>query len=166
VPDVTFEDQLTLRLGGREFKLYYFGRNHSDSSLVLSYPARRVIFAVDFIPIDDIPFGTRNQDYVAEWIESLRKVEELDFDVIVPGHGNPGQKDSARLVSEYFQDLVVAVENAESRGQTRESPRMVSAVRAALYPKYGSWANFGPGLPGNIRGLYEYWDRMGRFPIR
>lgn len=166
MPDITFEERMTLRLGGKRFELYYFGRNHSDSSIVFHYPARRLIFAVDFIPTNSVPFGTRNEDYIAEWIESLRKVEALDFDTIIPGHGDPGPKETARQVREYFEDLVVAVEAAEARGLAPRSPRMIEAVRVALYPKYGSWAGFGPSLPGNINGLYEYWGRMGRFPVR
>ena len=165
VPDITFEDRMTLRLGGRQFELYYFGRNHSDSSIVFHYPARRVIFAVDFIPTNSVPFGTRNQDYIAEWIESLRSVEAIDFDTVIPGHGDPGPKDTARQVREYFEDLVLAIQDAEARGLAARSPQMIGAVRAALYGKYGSWAGFGPSLPGNIAGMYEYWDRMGRFPL-
>lgn len=47
VPTITFADHMTLDLGGKEIALHYFGRNHSDNSLVLSYPARRLVHAVD-----------------------------------------------------------------------------------------------------------------------
>lgn len=166
VPDITFEDRMTLRLGRARLELSYVGRNHSDSSIVVHYPARRVAFIVDFIPTNSLPFGTRNEDYIAEWIESLRRVEAMDFDTIIPGHGNPGPKEWATKVREYFQDLITAIENAERLGLAPRSPQMIASVRAALFPKYGSWDVFGPRLPDNVRGMYEYWDRMGRFPVR
>lgn len=166
VPDITFEDRMTLRLGRARLELSYVGRNHSDSSIVALYPARRVAFIVDFIPIGDLPFGTRNEDYIAEWIESLRRVEAMDFDTIIPGHGNPGPKVWATWIREYFQDLVTAMEDAERAGLAQRSPQMLASVRAALYPKYGAWNLFGPRLADNVRGMYEYWGRMGRFPAR
>lgn len=165
VPDRTFEDRMTLRVGGKRFELSYVGRNHSDSSLVFHYPARRIVWAVDFVPTNSLPFGTRSEDYIAEWIESLRAVEAIDFDTIIPGHGNPGPKEWARRTREYFQDLVLAVEDAERRGFQPASPRMTEAVRAALFSRYGAIPDFGPRLAGNIAGLYDYWGRLGRFVV-
>src|SRR3954451_750329 len=44
VPTITFDDHLTLTLGGKTVDLYYPGRAHSDNDLILVYPARRVAF--------------------------------------------------------------------------------------------------------------------------
>jgi hypothetical protein len=37
---------------------------------------------------------------------------------------------------------------------------MVEAVRAALEPTYGTWANFDAWLPLNIEGLTAGWARV------
>ena len=51
VPELTFSDSLTLHLGGQVVELHYVGRNHSDNMIVMNFPAQRVLFAVDFIPV-------------------------------------------------------------------------------------------------------------------
>ncbi len=165
VPTITFDDRMTLRLGRTSVELLYTGRNHSDNSIVLYYPAQRVAFAVDFVPINDLPFRGLGDTYVAEWLDSLRQIEALNIDTIVPGHGNPGPKSHATQVREYFQDLIRAIEDAEKRGLAPQSPAMTSSVRAALYPKYGNWLSFGPYLPENIKGIYDNWKQFGRFSV-
>ncbi len=158
VPTVVFDDHLTLELGGKSVELYYTGRNHTDNSIVLLYPARRLLFAVDFIPVESLPFRTLSGDYPDEWIESLRWIEEnLDFDVLVPGHGRLGTQDTPRQVREYFQDLMAAIRAAQARGLADNSPEMIDAVRADLAPKYSAWGNWGPYLPENIEGILRNW---------
>ncbi len=152
-PSITFEEFLTLELGGKTVELMYLGRNHSDNSIVLHYPARRALFAVDFIPVESLPFRTLTDSYIMEWLDSLRRVEALDFDTLVPGHGNLGTRDNARQMREYFLDLMAAIGAARARGLVDNSEEMVAAVRADLMPKYGRWASFGPFLPENIEGI-------------
>ena len=158
VPTILFDDHLTLELGGKSVELYYTGRNHTDNSLVLLYPARRLLFAVDFIPVESLPFRTLAGDYPDEWIESLRWIEDnLDFDVLVPGHGRLGTRDTPRQVRESFQDLMASIRAARARGLADNSPEMIDAVRADLAPKYGSWGNWGPYLPENVEGILRSW---------
>jgi glyoxylase-like metal-dependent hydrolase (beta-lactamase superfamily II) len=153
VPTITFAERMSLELGGKTVELQYVGRNHSDNSLILHYPARRLVFAVDFIPVRGLPFRNLGDSYPEEWVESLRRVEAIDFDVLVPGHGEVGTKDSVRQMREYFTDLMGSIRAARQRGLADNSGEMVEAVRADLAPKYGTGQNFGPYLPENIQGI-------------
>jgi len=56
VPHVTFGDFMTIELGGTVVELGYVGRNHSNNSIVMRFPAERVLFAVDFIPVKAVGF--------------------------------------------------------------------------------------------------------------
>jgi len=56
VPQIAFSDRMTIELGGKQVELIYVGRNHSDNSIVMHFPAERVLFAVDFIPVESLPF--------------------------------------------------------------------------------------------------------------
>jgi glyoxylase-like metal-dependent hydrolase (beta-lactamase superfamily II) len=40
VPTISFSDEMAIELGGTTVELYYAGRNHSDSSIVLLHPAQ------------------------------------------------------------------------------------------------------------------------------
>jgi glyoxylase-like metal-dependent hydrolase (beta-lactamase superfamily II) len=70
-PTILVDDHLQLELGGKTIDLYYTGRNHSDNSLVLLYPARRIAFAVDFIPVRTVAFRNFPDAYPDEWVASL-----------------------------------------------------------------------------------------------
>jgi glyoxylase-like metal-dependent hydrolase (beta-lactamase superfamily II) len=158
VPQITFDDQMTLELGGKHVELYYTGRNHSDNSIVLVYPARRVAFAVDFIPVRSVLFRTLPDAYPEEWVDSLASVERnLQFDHLVPGHGPIGTKDNVREVREYLTSLMFWVRTARGEGLADNSPQMVERVKLALEPTYGSWDNFETQLPENIQGLIRIW---------
>ena len=87
VPQVTFSDNLTIELGGTVVELSHVGRNHSDNSVVMRFPAERVLFAVDFIPVNELPFRDFPDGWMPDWIDSLKRVEAMDFDVLAPGHG-------------------------------------------------------------------------------
>src|ERR671916_2084653 len=115
VPEIAFTDELAIELGGKSIELYYTGRNHSDNSIVLLYPERRLLFAVDFIPVDRLPFQDLGDAYPDEWIASLRWIEEnLDFDTLVPGHPPlPGTKADVSEMREYLEDLIASVRAAQ-----------------------------------------------------
>ena len=163
VPEIAFTDQLTIELGGKTIELYYTGRNHSDNSIVLLYPERRLLFAVDFIPVNSLPYQNLPDAYPDEWVESLRWIEEnLDFDVLVPGHPPlPGTKANVTEVREYLEDLMAAVRAAQDQGLAENSPEMIEAVRTELEPAYGTWAMFAEWLPLNIEGLLRIWAETG-----
>lgn len=166
VPQITFTDVLSIELGGKSVELIYTGRNHSDSSIVLFYPARRVLFAVDFIPVDALPYQNLPDAYPEEWVESLRWIEEnLDFDTLIPGHPpTPGTKADVGEMRQYLEDLMAAVKSARDAGLADNSPEMVDAVRADLEEAYGDWGMFEDWLPLNIEGLINASATAGATP--
>ncbi len=160
VPQVTFSDRMTIELGGTTVELAYAGRNHSNNSIVMRFPNERVLFAVDFIPVNTLLFQDLPDAYPEEWVESLRWVEEnLDFDTLVPGHPPlPGTKENVGQVRGYIEDLMAAVRAAQGQGLADNSPEMVEAVRADLEPEYGAWGMFDEWLPLNVEGLLRIWS--------
>ena len=49
LPDITFKDSYSLKLGGRTLELAYFGPNHGDSLVVMRLPAENILFIVDIV---------------------------------------------------------------------------------------------------------------------
>lgn len=162
VPTFLVDNQASFTLGGATIDLLYTGRNHSDNSLVIHYGARRLIFAVDFIPVRSLPFRTLTDSYLDEWIGSLQWIENnLHFDTLIPGHGQLGTKASVSEMRQYLLNLSDAIRTARSRGMADNSEPMVAAVRTALAARYGAWENFGPYLPENIQGVIRMWQEQG-----
>src|SRR5262245_32327848 len=68
IPDRVVDDQTVLTVGGTRVELHFVGRNHSDNSLVIFVPKDRIIFAVDFLLIRELPFRGLPDTYVGEYI--------------------------------------------------------------------------------------------------
>jgi glyoxylase-like metal-dependent hydrolase (beta-lactamase superfamily II) len=157
VPTILFDDHLTLELGGKTVELYYIGPAHSDNDLILVYPARRIAFVADVIEPEGLPpMGQSNPE---EYLAAMRWIENnVDFDVLVGGHGPLGSMDSVHQLRAYIEDLMAAIRAAEARGVTGNSSEMVAAVRAALAPRYGAWDGFDRRLGGNVAAVIRIWS--------
>ena len=149
VPGVTFSDALTIELGGTVVELTYVGKNHSDNSIVMRFPRERLLFAVDFIPVNSYAFRDFPDAYIPDWIESLKRVEAMDFDVLVPGHGPLGTKANVIMFREYLQDL-----RDEVQRYAREGKSLDEIKRLVTLPKYAAW-NPKDWFPLNVEGMYR-----------
>lgn len=149
VPHITFSDRLTIELGGKTVELTYVGRNHTDNSIVMRFPAERALFAVDFIPVKAVAFRNLADSYIPDWMESIKRVEAMDFDILVPGHGALGTKADARAFREYLEELHAAVLAAARAGTSLED--MQKTIRL---DKYKDWFRYEEFLPLNIEGMY------------
>lgn len=113
-PTVTLEKKMTLHLGGREIQLHFMGRGHTGGDVVVFLPKEKVIFTGDLL----LPSVSYMGDgFVDEWDETLEAVKELDFDIVLPGHGQPF-KDRARIdnIQAYLRDLWKAVSDLRGKG--------------------------------------------------
>ena len=151
VPQLTFSERLTLELGGTVVELSYVGRNHSDNSIVMRFPKERLLFAVDFIPVESVAFRDFADAYIEDWIESLKRVELLDFDVLVPGHGPLGKREHVRLFRGYLEDLRGEVLKYAREGKSLEDMKQLIKME-----KYAKWSGYEQMLPLNIEGMYRH----------
>lgn len=157
VPTLTFTDRMFIDLGGKHIELIYTGKNHSDNSLVVLLPQNKLLFAVDFIPVETVAYRTMRSDYPDDWIESLKRVEQLEFDTLVPGHGTIGRKEHVRLFRGYLEDLREAILDQIKKGASLEE-----AKKAVQLPKYEKWARYADWLPENVEGMYRYYSQTQR----
>jgi glyoxylase-like metal-dependent hydrolase (beta-lactamase superfamily II) len=159
VPDQVVDDKRVIKLGGTTLELLYLGKNHSDSTLVMRLPKEKIIFTVDWIPIEGVQFRQMADTYVPDIEEGLKKVIDLEWETLIPGHPGPGgkqtgTKQNARDELAYLQDLSAAVKQEVSQGKTYDE-----AVKDIALPKYQAWPNYKAFLPMNIERYYDFWNR-------
>ena len=151
MPNLTFTDRMSIDLEGKRVELIYTGKNHSDNSLVVLLPQNKLLFAVDFIPVETVGYRTLADSYPDDWIESLKQVERLDFDILVPGHGKIGKKEHVRLFREYLEALRAAV-----REQIQKGTSLEEAKKTVRLPKYEQWYGYSDWFTENVEGMYRY----------
>ena len=83
-PTITLDHRLTLYRGGREIRVEFFGRGHTGGDVVVYLPGERILITGDLLS-SGIPY--MGDGYVPDWIETLERLKEIDFDFVLPGHG-------------------------------------------------------------------------------
>jgi glyoxylase-like metal-dependent hydrolase (beta-lactamase superfamily II) len=131
-------------------ELIYLGRNHSDNMIVMRFPEEKTLFAVDFIPVRTVAFRNFADAYIPEWIDSLSLVENLDFEILAPGHGALGSKADVTAFKGYMMDLRHQVLGAARAGKSLEETKA-----AVDLSKYKDWGQFEAWSPLNIEGMYQ-----------
>ena len=164
LPDVVIPDQVvdgkrTITLGGTELELIFVGRNHSDNSLVMRLPKEKLVFVVDFAPIESVLFrNIPDNASPLEYINSLKKLAALDWDRLIPGHpyagGRYGTKKDVQGDIAYLEDLSAEVKKAADAGKCFDT-----AMKEVKLAKYEKWANYESGLPGNVERFCYWWGR-------
>ena len=94
MPGVTFSDEASVTLGGKEVRAQYFGRGHTDGDAVIYFPAEKVIHTGDlFLARQPGARGlslfvdAMNGGSLVEWVPVMDKILALDFTAVIPGHG-------------------------------------------------------------------------------
>ena len=159
VPDEEVDEKREITLGDTTLELNYVGKNHSDSTLVMRLPKEKIIFTVDWIPIQGVQFRGMADTYVPEIEEGLKRVIAMDWETLIPGHSGPGgkqtgTKENAREQLAYLQDLSAAVKHA-----VNDNKSYADAQKEIKLPKYETWPNYGAFLPMNIERYFDFWNR-------
>jgi glyoxylase-like metal-dependent hydrolase (beta-lactamase superfamily II) len=161
--DETFSgDKHLVTLGDQTVELIYPGPSHGSGLVVMLLPKERILHTIDIVTPGRIAFRNMPDFYPQDWIKALKKVEQLDFDRLVPGHGPASAPKSAVAEQrEYIEDLTAAVAKAtKTAGSPFAFDKITELVKEDLRPKYGKWGEFDNWMILNIdRVLLE--QRIG-----
>jgi glyoxylase-like metal-dependent hydrolase (beta-lactamase superfamily II) len=149
-PDIYYAHRASITLGGKTVELHYTGRNHTDDMTVVLFPEERTIYTVDFLTPKRPPRTTLYGGFFPDWVDSLRQVEQLDFDTISPGHELPGTKADVIEQRRYLEDLVAAVSAGIAEGKTKQQ-----LVETVLMEDYDHLIEYDESRAGNVVGVYE-----------
>ncbi|MGV0835217.1 fumarylacetoacetate hydrolase family protein [Mycolicibacterium thermoresistibile] len=112
--DHTFDDTLTVEVGGRSVTLLNLGPAHTGADVVAHVPDAGVLFAGDLLFIGCTPIVWGGP--IANWITACDTMIALDAPTVVPGHGPITDADGIRAVREYFVYITEQADDAHRRG--------------------------------------------------
>ncbi len=85
-PDITFEKEMSIDLGGLTAKLIYSGiKSHTAGSIIVYVPQQNVLFAGDILFTDFHP--NLGEADLAGWEKHLDFIRDMNVKNIIPGHG-------------------------------------------------------------------------------
>ncbi|WP_375000922.1 MBL fold metallo-hydrolase [Aeromicrobium sp. CTD01-1L150] len=84
-PDVTFDDEIAVTVGGRDVRLVELAPAHTHGDSVAFVPDTGVLFGGDLLFIGGTPISWSGA--VDNWISACDRMVSWDPQVVVPGHG-------------------------------------------------------------------------------
>ncbi len=156
MPDVVFDREYVIELGGKRVELKYFGRNHGDCLIVANLPQEKILFAVDLaMPKAVRMAGGRMMDTSPlDLIRTLREIENtIDFERYMPGHGPAlAVRSEWTEVRRYHEALVDAVREEMMAGTpSGEVPGKIDL------PEFKHFVGYDTDLAKNAERVRSYF---------
>lgn len=152
-PRITFRDRMTIRLGGKEVRAYYFGRGHTNGDAVILFPDHGVLHTGDLFVGGSTPFiDYANGGSGIAWSDTLNQALQLDFERVIPGHGSILAKKDLATWNEGFG--VVRMRISELKRQGRSKEEVAQLLKMDDVPGWRlspMWARSVPGLYDELR---------------
>ena len=160
MPDLLFDDRMEIELGGKTIILRDFGINHATGVTVMHIPADKVITALDIVYVHRLAFFYMPDFNPRAWRDSLRRIQKLDFDKAVVGHGDVYATKAEFIdFADYLDDLLTQVEAIWER-ENLKGPYVGidAALREVDLGKYKDWGFYDRFRDLNIMAAYNSID--------
>jgi glyoxylase-like metal-dependent hydrolase (beta-lactamase superfamily II) len=143
-----FSDQMSFTVGSKTFELTYLGPGHGSDMIAMVVHPDAVAFVVDVVSARRLFYRDFPGADVDQWIQQVKKVETLDFDILIGGHGPVGLKKDVSNGIAYLEELRAAVVKGLKAGQSVEELK-----QTVLMKKYRDWAAYDQWRALNVQGM-------------
>ncbi|MEE9502044.1 MAG: MBL fold metallo-hydrolase, partial [Candidatus Aminicenantaceae bacterium] len=120
IPAITFSDRMTLDLEDMTLKMYFFGRAHSGSDILIHIPEEGLLLTGDlFLDGKWLPlFVGQTELDIPRWIEVLNTVLDRHDEVkqVIPGHQHLWSRERLAMWRDYIVNLWEGVQAAKAEG--------------------------------------------------
>ena len=147
LPTETFDGETTLRVGGKEVRLYEVGPAHTQGDLLVHVPGDRAIFTGDILFIEGHPIIWAGP--ISNWIRACDRILAMDVESIVPGHGPLTDKNGVRALRGYLDYIA-----REARRRYDAGMPVFEAAQDIALDDYSSWGD-GERIVVNVNSLYR-----------
>ena len=161
-PDLTFNDHMTIELGGNRGKLdlQFCGRGHTAGDIAVWHDKSKTLFAGDLVEAQAALYT--GDAFHMDWsTDTLDRVKAFRSEKLVGGRGAVAigidACDAAvEQTREFLNGMISNVRAAHGNGGTLKDA--FEATHNALGPKFGHWPIFEHCLPFNVQRLWDEFD--------
>ena len=153
-PTRTYTTKLVLHKGRREIQLLFLGRGHTAGDTFAYLPQEHIICT------GDMDEGTRvaymGDAFPDEWIATLEELKQLDFTLVLPGHGVPfSDKSIITAFQSYLADITAQVTTLRKQGVSADeaAKRLDLTAHKRDFPEIALGAE-----PRGVRRLYQWMN--------
>jgi len=147
MPTLTFEGELTRRVGSKTVRLIQVGPAHTRGDVLAYVPQDRVIFTGDMLFINGHPIIWAGP--VGNWIKACQLMLDLEVETVVPGHGPVTDKQGVAAVKGYLEYIA-----GEARRRFDAGMPLFEAAQDISLSDYSSWGD-AERIVINVATLYR-----------
>ena len=150
-PNMVFKDEMNLYVGGYSLRLLHV-RGHTDGDVFIYIDQLKTLITGDLVTTGRIPH--MGDAYLAEWLSAMNLLGDIDAEIYIPGHGQPGGKPVLIAMKHYLLKLKGMVLKNLKEGKSLKETQ--DAIRPVLMEQYRGWKKL-EWIDANIRRAYlEY----------
>ena len=150
-PDIVFEREHNLDLGGIRVRILSLGPTHTPGDTMVWVEEDRVLFAGDVVM--NRTFLSFNQDSSAQtWLSVLNQLETLRPRTVVPSHGDMGDASLIDQQRTVLETLEARVRELKSEGRSLE--QVQETLTSEFQDRYADWT-----APDRVGRAVQSWYR-------
>jgi cyclase len=112
--DMTFAGSISIFQSEREVHVIELGPGHSESDVIVHLPGEKIVFCGDMFMNGLPPLPA--EGHLSETIGNLKRIEELQADIYVGGHGSPGTQTDIADQRIFLESLARQARDCFKRG--------------------------------------------------
>ena len=152
-----FSDKKSIKVGGKTFELTWLGEGHAKDLIAVVVRPENVAFITDAASPKRLPYRDMPRSNIDGWINQVKKIETLDFEVFAPAHGSVGVKADAADVRKYMETLRERVLAGLKAGKSADE--LASSVTMS---EYSGWQQYKAWRELNVRGMAKFLAESGQ----
>ncbi len=152
IPNLIFDKDMEITLGGESVLLHRVAPSHSNSMTMILFPKYKALQCTDVCESASMPYNDFLDFYYDGWIETLNWVLDQDIDIIDVGHYTPAKLSDQRALRNYMVDLHQQVLDLVRQGQSWD--QLYRNVRFNEDVK--KWIGYDQMHLLNVLGMYRW----------
>lgn len=156
-PDITFDRELALDLGGVTARLLYYGGGHTRGDEVIFVEPDGVLVSGDLVQNRVVPSLLGDRTGSTDWLKTLDKIEQLHPRIVVPTHSRTGDGSLVGQVRAFILDMRSRTLALKSRGvAVEDAATQITQQFRDAYPEWArspDWPNV-MAVPNFVRRIY------------
>lgn len=123
-PTQTFAKDYVLKFGGAEVDAHFYARGHTGDDTMVYFPDLKVVMVSDQITDGTPIVDFANGGSAVGWTQILDGVLKLDFEMAIPGRGEPKSRADVEAYRTKFATVISRASDAIKAGATRDTLAM------------------------------------------
>jgi glyoxylase-like metal-dependent hydrolase (beta-lactamase superfamily II) len=149
-PDVTFDAEAKIDLGGVTARLLWFGGAHTKGDELTLVEPDGTLISGDVVQNKVVPNIFGDGGTPSSWIEVLDKISALNVRHVLPDHSAPGDGSLVKKERDFIADLRTRSLTLKEKGVSVEDA--AKQLNAELKTKYSDWPSL--NVAGFVRSIY------------